>query len=750
MRQEKVSRVKHKKNGYLHSICLLTILFYTTGMNADIGSNTAVQRFDTLQTVTNDSILGFAAIAGGFTLSTPGPNIGVFDSFFPVIGPVSLNGQTLRLNQDLIFHDVSTLMSAGTIWGNNHTVQASDSMDFITAEPLSGMLTFSSLNYELNADATIQNNILFTGANLLQGNGSVLQLASGNSISIGTLGSPATLNMTNLTLKGLGTGGSIFFGDPASQLTLNNVTVDLDGNYTTTQGLVTVQGPGTVIVKNNTWTFSNSSLLTINGVTLWQDQAGAPTQGAVLGNITYLNQGTTCDTVCAAIVDALQTSTGFLQSQIDSLTSCSICSIIDCLEINVAILIDEVEQLMSCCDVLSSKVDVCCSSTAVGPTNECTINVSGTYYWTAANIPATNTSVIFQFDPCYGEMCGPNPPKPTVVFDPAVFGNGGVVPIPASTRTIFSGEGIVQVRNGVTFDFQGTPFTDMSDWPALIIEDLAQMDFDSGSTITFGGQGGKFVVRSGALMNMDVPTHVIFGQNLFATNILHWIDFAGSVLINNPSALLTYSQGTFDILYSNHSTLNIQSGTMEVNTLNGAQSDGILSLFHFVDGSSLRIDKTGVPSVDGLLRFAPNFLNATIDFDNRAGITFLGDGQDTGGNIQFVSFDNPAVNTTTIIQDKHFAFVRPMVELFMELSYYLYRGLIETPDATIMCRMGTIPVVANDGQLAAFCPTRDGSIVGLQQGDHDLFYDGLQIKGYNFANQLFTISNCDASTRVGG
>lgn len=173
---------------------------------ADIGSNTAVQRFDALQTVTNESILGFAAIAGGFSLN---PTIGVFDSFFPVIGPLSLNGQTLNLNQDLIFHDVSSLMNAGTIWGNNHTIQASDSMSLITADASSGTLTFSSLNYELNADATVQNNILFTGANLLQGNGSVLQLNSGNSISIGTLGAPATLNMTNLTIKGLGTGGSI-------------------------------------------------------------------------------------------------------------------------------------------------------------------------------------------------------------------------------------------------------------------------------------------------------------------------------------------------------------------------------------------------------------------------------------------------------------------------------------------------------------------------------------------------------------
>jgi hypothetical protein len=190
-----------------------------------------------------------------------------------------------------------------------------------------------------------------------------------------------------------------------------------------------------------------------------------------------------------------------------------------------------------------------------------------------------------------------------------------------------------------------------------------------------------------------------------------------------------------------------------MNTLNGAKSDGTIEALHFVDGSSLRIDKTGIPSVDGLLRFAPNFNNASTDFDNRAGIIFLGDAQTTGGNIQFRSFDaggNIVVDTTTIIQDKHFAFVRPMVELFMELSYYLYRGLIETPDATILCRIGTIPNVNQDGRLAAFCPTRNGSIVGLQQGDHDVFYDGLQIKGYNFNNQLFTISNCNESTRVGG
>jgi hypothetical protein len=262
-------------------------------------------------------------------------------------------------------------------------------------------------------------------------------------------------------------------------------------------------------------------------------------------------------------------------------------------------------------------------------------------------------------------------------------------------------------------------------------------------------------------MTLDKPMHIFFGETLGVTQIMHWMDFAGVVQVTNTGALMTYHQGNFNILYDNHSALEIALGTVELNTNNGFESPGIVDQLYFKDGASLRINKTGVVIggvlFDGLLRFAPNYFDAPMDFDNRAGVTFIGDGQYSYGNIQFRSFDgagNIAVNTTLWLQDNHFAFVRPVLDAYMELTYQLRRAIVESPDATILVRLGTIPDVNADGQLAAYCPSRDGSVVGLQQGDHDVFYNSSvvggpldQVQGFNFNNQLFTIDNCDPATR---
>ncbi|MCX5921807.1 MAG: WD40 repeat domain-containing protein [Candidatus Dependentiae bacterium] len=458
--------------------------------------------------------------------------------------------------------------------------------------------------------------------------------------------------------------------------------------------------------------------------------------------------------------EALKTSTGFLQSEIDvccgSLTS-------------------RVEILETCCEALKtstgflqSEIDMCCGRPM--PIGDCVITVTGDLCLTPALLPVDPfTEVVFKFSPCFSNMCGALTTKPKVIIDPSQF-IGGRVPLPANTRVVFTGEGIVEVHDGIVFDFQGTPNTDKFDWPGLVIEELAIMDFKTSSTtcgstettdftqtvtVTFGGLGGCFVVRSGAQMLLDNPINVIFGETV-DTQIDHHVDAAGVVRLTlndltKQTPVLTYHLGQFEILYNNHSTLDIQHGTVEFNTLYGQQSEGIITTWHFVDSSSLRISKVGDPRTDGLLRLAPNALNFQTDFDNRDGVIFVGNTLLSTGNIEFRSFDgsgNILVDTVLLIQDKHFAFVRTMVEIYMELTYAINRGLVESPDATILARLGTIPLISQDGTLAAYCPSRDGSVVQLKQGDHDVRYDGALIRGSNFNNQVFTISNCNAATRI--
>ncbi len=98
---------------------------------ASIGSDTAVTRFNTQQTLDNgDRIAGFAGLDNGFELFNSTVT-GLFDSFFSVSGNIQLNGGVLNLNQDLIFYDTADFISLGSINANNHVVQLSPSMAII-------------------------------------------------------------------------------------------------------------------------------------------------------------------------------------------------------------------------------------------------------------------------------------------------------------------------------------------------------------------------------------------------------------------------------------------------------------------------------------------------------------------------------------------------------------------------------------------------------------------------------------------
>ncbi len=97
----------------------------------DIGSDTAVTRFNTQQTLQNgDRIAGFAALNAGFELFDS--NVaGIFDSTFPVSGDIQLNGGVLNLFQDLELQEQGNFVSVGTIHANQHSVNLAPSMTSI-------------------------------------------------------------------------------------------------------------------------------------------------------------------------------------------------------------------------------------------------------------------------------------------------------------------------------------------------------------------------------------------------------------------------------------------------------------------------------------------------------------------------------------------------------------------------------------------------------------------------------------------
>lgn len=94
----------------------------------DIGSDTAVTRFNTQQILSDgDRIAGFAGLNAGFALL--GSDVtGIFDSFFAVSGEISLNLGTLVLNQNLVLSNESSISSAGNIVGAGHSLALSSNI----------------------------------------------------------------------------------------------------------------------------------------------------------------------------------------------------------------------------------------------------------------------------------------------------------------------------------------------------------------------------------------------------------------------------------------------------------------------------------------------------------------------------------------------------------------------------------------------------------------------------------------------
>lgn len=251
--------MKQERRRLFYPIFLLVFFIQMPSTYADIGSNTAVTRFDTVQTVNDESILGFAALAGGFSLAS-NATIAVFDSFFPVIGPVDLNQATLRLNQDLIFHDVSELIQEGTIWGNNHTLQASASMETLPFAGTNVNFTFSTINYVLNSDVTINNTrLLFQGDCVIDGQGNSLTFDNASRLSVDTASSLALKNITLINIKD----SNIVCNDATSTFTFENMNMILGSNFIFGTGKINVIGDVNIIGDSFACQYSSDQISTI-------------------------------------------------------------------------------------------------------------------------------------------------------------------------------------------------------------------------------------------------------------------------------------------------------------------------------------------------------------------------------------------------------------------------------------------------------------------------------------------------------
>ncbi len=155
-------------------VFIVCFIVFRLVFSADIGSDTAVTRFNTQQTVNDgDRIAGFAALDAGFLLT--GATVeGTFDSFFPVSGVVDFNFGTLSLSQDLILHNVSSIGHQGNINGNGHIFELSESVRCIPSETGSDICTVTFTFDDIHEDSVNSVHFSFDSLYLTEGAGDEL------------------------------------------------------------------------------------------------------------------------------------------------------------------------------------------------------------------------------------------------------------------------------------------------------------------------------------------------------------------------------------------------------------------------------------------------------------------------------------------------------------------------------------------------------------------------------------------------
>ncbi|MGB8366934.1 MAG: hypothetical protein WCD44_01115 [Candidatus Babeliales bacterium] len=364
--------------------------------------------------------------------------------------------------------------------------------------------------------------------------------------------------------------------------------------------------------------------------------------------------------------------------------------------------------------------------------------------------------------------------KPRIIFEPTFFGNEGCVELAPLSRLVFSGDGIIEVRNGVTFSLESAQLILEKNATLHIVPDAA-VTFINHKQIKYGANeqqevvdesrqdslsdqyeislqesiqkvsnnfdqnnSGHLILREEGKILLDNPSHLIFGASQVDTITLK-ADTGGQFIIDNKNALVSFQQGTFDILFSNFSFLKILTGTMELNMCNGLPCPGFIRNLHFQTGAMLEVKNSdhGISS----LALAANAKNEKVDFDNQ---TSFVRGK---GNLCFKSFNNGDlfVHSNVQLQPHLFEQKGSMLDIFLRLACIDAFGAKKRERKVLLVQQGK-SLHSTPGQLAAFAPTGDGSIVPLLLGDHKLVYDSNKpggllnvIRGYDAHNNVFVI-----------
>lgn len=253
-------------------VVILILLFSFSYLSALVkGSETAVsvESSVTFPAADNDNtMLGFGWFNDGFTLEDMLTTCS-FNDVFPVSGTINLNGGTLRLQQDLIFRNNTTLQGMGKVIGNGHEMRLSQSINQLPSDTE----LFEDVHIFCDSNVDLLSTITFRGNCTICGRGNILRVGmfdaeivvdSNSSLELRDI---VVCHMKGDNLRCIDDTGSVILDNLRW---IQNATFDWAKGSCLFRGVVDLVGSSTFTYSSIcTSTIANDSQLTIdNGMSL--------------------------------------------------------------------------------------------------------------------------------------------------------------------------------------------------------------------------------------------------------------------------------------------------------------------------------------------------------------------------------------------------------------------------------------------------------------------------------------------------
>ncbi len=247
-------------------------------------------RSDIVVTGQNNLLQGNMQFAGSITLANPTTQL-TLDLVAPLNTTIKTpaNGGRIDLASDITFADNVALPSGSNAIPSEIAFNGNRANMGGKMRPARGATRFiRGADLVLNGKMELDGGTwIFAEDAVLNANGNLIDLKNGGTFFL----EPNTnVQMTNLILRNIEQ-ESLLFSDDTSGMELSSVVFEVANTVTTTVGSISIVGQSTIIIKDGTWTFTDSAQLQVDGVSALIDTSVNPNPNALVADTIFTNNG---------------------------------------------------------------------------------------------------------------------------------------------------------------------------------------------------------------------------------------------------------------------------------------------------------------------------------------------------------------------------------------------------------------------------------------------------------------------------